>query len=135
MAKAPFDVADPGDGPAYLPGDIRNRLANAVIVYGTAREAGTNHYAAETLQARYRDRYQREVAIWKDFEATDALLAHKDVIFIARPETNSALADGVKRSGSIIRRLSSKRMARPMLRSGIPWCLRQRTPSMRRTWS
>ena len=92
MAKVPFAIADPGEGPAYLPGDIRNRLANAVIVYGTAREAGTNRYAAETLQARYRDRYQREVPIWKDFEATDALLAHKDVIFIGRPETNSALA-------------------------------------------
>ena len=92
MAKVSFDAADPGDGPAYLAGDIHNRLANAVIVYGTAGEAGTNRYAAETLQARYRDRYQREVPIWKDFEATDALLAYKDVIFIGRPETNSALA-------------------------------------------
>jgi hypothetical protein len=92
MAKVPFAVDDPGDGPAYLPENIRDRLASAAIVYGTAREAGTNRYAAELLRTSYRDRYQREVPIYKDFEATDALLAHKDVIFIGRPETNSALA-------------------------------------------
>jgi hypothetical protein len=91
-ARVPFEVTDPGDGPAYLPNDIRDRLETAVIVYGTAREAGTNRYAAEQLQTRYRDRYQRDLPIYKDFEATDALLAHKDVIFIGRPETNSALA-------------------------------------------
>jgi len=91
-AKVPFELADPGDAPAYLPSDIRDHLASAAIVYGTAREAGTNRYAAELLQTRYRDRYQREVPIYKDFEATDAMLAHKDVIFIGRPETNSALA-------------------------------------------
>jgi hypothetical protein len=95
-ARLPFDVTDPGDGPsdapAYLPNDIRDRLETAVIVYGTAREAGTNRYAAEQLQTRYRDRYQRELPIYRDFEATDAMLAHKDVIFIGRPETNSALA-------------------------------------------
>jgi hypothetical protein len=91
-AKVPFEVVGPGDGPAYLPADIRDRLASAAIVYGTAREAGTNRYAAEQVRTRYRDRYQREIPIYKDFEATDALLAHKDVIFIGRPETNSALA-------------------------------------------
>jgi hypothetical protein len=92
MAKVPFDVADPGDGPVYLPEDIRDRLSNAVIVYGTVREAGTNRYAAELLRTRYRDRDQREVPIYKDFEVSDGLLAHKDVIFIGRPETNSSLA-------------------------------------------
>ena len=92
-AKIGFDFSEPGEGPAYLPGDIRDSLASAVIVYGTAREAGTNRYAAEQLQTRYRDRYQREVLIYKDFEATDAVLSHKDVIFIGRPEANSALAE------------------------------------------
>jgi hypothetical protein len=91
-AKTPFEFADLGDGPAYLPEDIHDRLSTAVIVYGTAREAGANRYTAELLQTRYRDRYQRDVPIYKDFEATDAVLAHKDVIFIGRPETNSALA-------------------------------------------
>jgi hypothetical protein len=63
-----------------------------VIVYGTAREAGTNRYVAEQLQAHYRERNQRNVPIYKDFEASDALLAQKDVIFVGRPETNSALS-------------------------------------------
>jgi hypothetical protein len=92
VAKVPFEVEEPGDGPAYLPGDISRHLASAVIVYGTVAEAGANRYAAEQLQSRYRERDQREVPIYRDFEATDALLAHKDVIFIGRPETDSALA-------------------------------------------
>lgn len=91
-AGVTYSAPDPGQGPAYLPGDIGHRLASAVIVYGTAREAGTNRYAAEKLQARYRDHYQLEVPVYKDFEVSDALLAHKDVIFIGRPESNSALA-------------------------------------------
>jgi hypothetical protein len=91
-AAAKYQVPDPGDGPAYLPGDIGRRIASAVIVYGTMREAGTNRYAAEQLQTRYRERDQRDVPIYKDFETSDALLAGKDVIFIGRPETNSALA-------------------------------------------
>jgi hypothetical protein len=99
VAKTPFELADLGDGPAYLPGDIRDRLASAVIVYGTVREAGTNRYAAEQLQIRYRDRNQREVPIYKDFEATDMLIGHKDVVFIGRPETNSALAAWRERIG------------------------------------
>jgi len=98
-ARVQFETADPGAGPAYLPDDIRDRLSNAMIVYGTTREAGTNRYAAELLQTRYRDRDQREVPIYKDFEATDALLAHKDVIFIGRPETNSALEAWRERIG------------------------------------
>ena len=44
---------DPGNGPAYLPNDIDRARASAVIVYGTAREAGTNRYAAEQMQARF----------------------------------------------------------------------------------
>ena len=91
-AKQPVDLGDIGDGPAYLPSDINARLSSAVLVYGTQREAGTNRYAAETRQADFRERQQREVPIYKDFEATDPLLAHKDVIFIGRPEANSALA-------------------------------------------
>jgi Phospholipase B/Carbohydrate binding domain len=91
-AKATYKVPDPGHGPAYLPEDIGRRIASAVIVYGTAREAGANRYVAEQLQARYRERGQHEVPIYKDFETSDASLSGKDVIFIGRPETNSALA-------------------------------------------
>ena len=36
----------------------------------------------------------REVPVYRDFEATDSLLTHKDVIFIGRPETNSAKPAG-----------------------------------------
>jgi len=98
-AKVPFEVADPGDGPAYLTSDIGRHLASASIVYGTAREAGANRYAAEQLQTRYRERDQREVPVYRDFEITDAMLAHKDIIFIGRPETNSGLAAWQSRLG------------------------------------
>jgi hypothetical protein len=91
-AHAAYEAPKPGDGPAYLPGDIRRRLDSAVIVYGTVHEAGTNRYAAEQLQIRYRDINQRNVPIYKDFEATDELLSHRDVVFVGRPDTNSALA-------------------------------------------
>jgi hypothetical protein len=36
------------------------------------------------------------VPIYKDFEVSDELLAHKDVIFVGRPESNSALAAWAK---------------------------------------
>jgi hypothetical protein len=91
-AGVSYHVPDPGDGPAYLANDIGRRLASAVIVYGTVREAGTNRYVAEQLQTRSRDRNQYDVPIYKDFETSDAMLASKDVIFVGRPETNSALA-------------------------------------------
>jgi len=92
MAGVKYFVPDPGAGPVYLPRDIRNSLASSVIVYGTVREAGTNRYVAQQLQAAYRERSQREIPIYKDFESSDSLLAHQDVVFVGRPETNSALA-------------------------------------------
>ncbi len=91
-ARASFDFTEPADGPAYVPGDIGRRLASAVIVYGTVAEAGTNRYAAEKLQGRYRDGAQVNVDIFKDFEVSEADLQHRDVIFVGRPATNSALA-------------------------------------------
>jgi hypothetical protein len=94
-----FDFVEPGDGPAYLPGDMGQRLASAVIVYGTVREAGTNRYAAEQLQRRYREGAQVEVAVYKDFEVSDDQLQHKDVIFVGRPEANSALNEWAGRVG------------------------------------
>jgi len=98
-AAVKFKAPDPGDGPAYLPADIARRAASAVIVYGTVREAGVNRYAAERLQSNYRERFQRDVPILKDFETSDALLAGKDVIFIGRPETNSALSPWSEKIG------------------------------------
>jgi hypothetical protein len=92
QAHAKFEFAEPGDGPAYLTTDIGRRLATAAIVYGTVRDAGANRYAAEQMQSRFFDQYQSRVPVYKDFEASDALLRDRDVIFVGRPETNSALA-------------------------------------------
>jgi len=63
-----------------------------VIVYGTLREAGANRYAAEQMQNHFLDHYESEVPIYKDFEASEELLRHRDVVFVGRPEANSALA-------------------------------------------
>ncbi len=87
-----FEFTEPADGPTYLTNDIGHRLASAVIVYGTVREAGANRYAAEQMQKRFLDRYQSEVPIYKDFEVSDDVLRHHDVVFVGRPEANSALA-------------------------------------------
>ena len=91
-AAAQLDAIDPPGGPAYLANDIWRRLATAVIVYGTLREAGANRYAAEQLQSRFLNGYESEVPVYKDFEASDDLLRHRDVVFVGRPEANSALA-------------------------------------------
>jgi hypothetical protein len=95
LAKAgtTFDFVEPAEGPAYLPGDMTRRLASAIIVYGTVLEAGTNRYAAERLETRYRDENQVAVPVYKDFEVSRDELRNHDVIFVGRPETNSALAE------------------------------------------
>jgi hypothetical protein len=61
-------------------------------VYGTVAEAGANRYAAEQLQARYQDGAQIHVPVYKDFEVSDDRLQHSDVVFVGRPETNSAVS-------------------------------------------
>ncbi|HTV53700.1 MAG TPA: hypothetical protein VMI06_02175, partial [Terriglobia bacterium] len=91
-ASAHLTAIDPPPGPAYLTRDIWSRLASAVIVYGTLRDAGANRYAAERLQRRFLNFYESEVPIYKDFEVTEDLLRHRDVVFVGRPEANSALA-------------------------------------------
>ena len=91
-AGVPFEFTEPADGPAYSVSDIGRRLATAVLVYGTQREAGANRYAAEQLQTIYLSQFESQVPIYKDFEVTPDLLAHKDVIFVGRPEANTALA-------------------------------------------
>jgi hypothetical protein len=94
-----FEFTEPADGPAYLTTDIARRLASAVIVYGTVREAGANRYAAEQMQTRFLDRYESQVPIYKDFEVSDDLLRHRDVVFVGRPEANSALAAWAEKLG------------------------------------
>jgi hypothetical protein len=94
-----FEFTEPTAGPAYLTSDITRHLATAVLVYGTVREAGANRYAAEQMQLHYLDRYESEVPIYKDFEVSDDVLRHRDVIFVGRPEANSALASWASRIG------------------------------------
>ena len=74
-AKVKFDFTDRPDGPAYAIADMNRRLATAIIVYGTQKEAGANRYAAEQLQAAYLNQLEHQVPIYKDFEVTDDLLA------------------------------------------------------------
>ena len=92
QAGAKIDAIDPPDGPAYLASDLFAKLASSVIVYGTMREAGANRYAAEQMQIHFLDYYESQVPIYKDFEVSDDLLRHHDVIFVGRPESNSGLA-------------------------------------------
>ena len=99
QAHAKLEFPEPGDGPAYLASDIGRRLATAAIVYGTVRDAGANRYAAEQMQSRFFDQYESRVPVYKDFEATEALLRSHDVIFVGRPEANSALAAWASRLG------------------------------------
>jgi hypothetical protein len=99
QAGANIDQIDPPDGPAYVASDIRAKLSSSVIVYGTLREAGANRYAAEQLQSHFLDYYESQVPIYKDFDVSDDLLRHRDVIFVGRPESNSALASWAEKLG------------------------------------
>jgi len=92
QAGAKIDAIDPPDGPAYLIRDIWGKLGSSIIVYGTLRDAGANRYAAEQMQNRFLDRYESQVPIYKDFEVNDDLLRNREVVFIGRPESNSAIA-------------------------------------------
>ncbi len=98
-AGVPFEFPEPAGGPAYLTSDIVGRLASAIIVYGTVREAGANRYAAEQMQSGFLDDYESQVPIYKDFEVSDDLLRHRDVVFVGRPEANSALASWAEKLG------------------------------------
>jgi phospholipase B-like protein len=89
-------LPDTGDGPMYSASDLRRRLSSTIIVYGTQTEGGANRYAAEQWQKQFLDQFESAVAIRKDFEVTEKELADHDVLFIGRPETNSALAAWAK---------------------------------------
>lgn len=89
-------LPDHADGPLYSAGDLRRKLGSTIIVYGTQLEAGANRYAAEQWQKQFLDQFESAVRIYKDFEVTDRELADHDVLFIGRPETNSALAAWAK---------------------------------------
>ena len=92
-------LPDTPDGPLYSANILRRRLASAIIVYGTVAEAGANRYAAEQFQKQFLDSFESEVPIRKDFEVSDQDLRQHDVLFVGRPETNSALAPWTKSIG------------------------------------
>jgi hypothetical protein len=96
---ARLDGIDPPDGPTYLTNDIWRRLSAAIIVYGTLRDAGANRYAAEQWQHNFLNGYESQVPIYKDFAVSDDLLRDHDVVFIGRPESNSALASWAAKLG------------------------------------
>ncbi|HLJ48009.1 MAG TPA: C45 family autoproteolytic acyltransferase/hydrolase [Bryobacteraceae bacterium] len=82
-----------GQGHAvYIARDVFERLHSTLIVYGTGSDAGANRYAAEQIQSRFLNMYESIVPIRKDFELTDDDLRTHDVVFVGRPEGNSALA-------------------------------------------
>jgi hypothetical protein len=99
--------ADQG-GALYVASDIRKRLSSAILVYGTRADAGANRYAAEELQKHCFRWLETAVPIRKDFEVSDEELRTRDVIFVGRPESNSALAAwqekiGLQSSGGLFR--------------------------------
>ena len=89
--SAHLDALNLPAGPSYLVNDIWRRLPSAVIVFGTVRDAGANRYAAEQLQQKFLEAYESEIPVYKDFEVSDETLRHHDVVFVGRPEANSAL--------------------------------------------
>ncbi len=83
----------------YLAGGLSRRLDSALIVYGTVLEAGANRYAAEQMQHRLLDWFESRIPIRKDFEVTEGELKAHDVVFVGRPEANSAVAAWKDRIG------------------------------------
>jgi len=91
-AGVKFTMPQDSGGAIYATSDISSRLGSAILVYGTVTDAGANRYAAEQLQKHYLDWLEKLVPIRKDFEVSDEELRTHDVIFVGRPETNSALS-------------------------------------------
>jgi hypothetical protein len=89
-------LPDTPGGPLYTAGAMRSRLGSAILVYGTLAEAGANRYAAEQWQKQLLNQFESAVRIYKDFEVSADDLRNHDVVFVGRPETNSALAGWAK---------------------------------------
>jgi hypothetical protein len=85
--------------PVYMPTLLGQRLRTALLVYGTVQDAGANRYAAEQWQRKFLDWFESAVPLRKDFEVSEEELRGHDVIFVGRPETNSALAAFQQRLG------------------------------------
>ena len=99
---------DKGSGAMYVASDINERLGSTILVYGTMADAGANRYAAEELQKHFFRSLESAVPIRKDFEVSDEELRSRDVIFVGRPESNSALSRwqnqiGLESAGGLFR--------------------------------
>jgi diguanylate cyclase (GGDEF)-like protein len=70
-----------------------------MLLPGTVLDAGANRYAAEQMQDRLMNWFESRIPIRKDFEVTDEELKSHDVVFVGRPEANSALAAWKDRIG------------------------------------
>jgi hypothetical protein len=92
-------LPDQKPGLIYRASVMLRRAGSAVIVYGTVAEAGANRYAAEQFQSRLLDLFESAAPLRKDFEVSEEELRGKEVVFIGRPETNSALAAWARRIG------------------------------------
>lgn len=95
-------------GAIYTAGSLGRRLSSAMLVYGTVLDAGANRFAAERLQHQWLDFLESAVPIRKDFEVSEEDLQFHDIVFIGRPESNSALAAwadklGLQYEGAVFR--------------------------------
>jgi len=107
-AGVSFAIPPDKGGAMHLASDIRERLGSAILVYGTRADAGANRYAAEELQKHFLRSLESAVPIHKDFEVSEEELRTHDVIFVGRPESNSALTAwqdkiGLQSSGGLFR--------------------------------
>ncbi len=81
-------------GPSFLMSEyawMSPAIPRTLIVYGTVMDACANRYAAEKVQKHLLGLYESEAPVRKDFELSDEDLRTHDLIFVGRPETNSAL--------------------------------------------
>ncbi len=95
-------LPDGNAGPIYVGTDLHSlaqRLSRAWIVYGSEKEAGANRYAAEQVRDHLLNWYEQSIPVKKDFEVTEADMREHEIIFVGRPETNSALAQCQGRIG------------------------------------
>ncbi|MBI4893203.1 MAG: hypothetical protein HY821_21445 [Acidobacteria bacterium] len=82
-------IAAPAHPPLLLA--LLAKLDSAVIVYGTDREAGANRHTAELLQSQFNRFFERQVPVLRDFELTPEIGQSRTIVFVGRPETNSAV--------------------------------------------
>jgi hypothetical protein len=107
-AGVAFALPPDKGGAMFVASDIHERLSSAILVYGTRTDAGANRFAAEELQKHFFRSLEHQVPIRKDFEVSEEELRTHDVIFVGRPESNSAVARwqdkiGLESSGGMFR--------------------------------